>query len=77
MFHPDQATSAPLPSPLDTEPVEHRACLVAGCPCKDPRIVSFRRAAFFRSIAQRNGETANRHIPSEAGWSFLQTPALA
>jgi hypothetical protein len=28
------------------------ACLVAGCPCKDPRIVSHRRAAFFAAVAR-------------------------
>src|SRR5437762_249686 len=29
------------------------ACLVAGCPCKDARIVSHRRAAFFESLVDR------------------------
>ena len=28
------------------------ACLVDGCPCKDARIVSSRRAAYFASIAR-------------------------
>jgi hypothetical protein len=46
------------------------ACLVAGCPCKDPRIVSHRRAAFFASVAREHGETANRVVAAEADWSL-------
>ena len=49
------------------------ACLVAGCPCKDPRIVSHHRAAFFAAVARAHGETANRTVAAEAGW---QIPAL-
>jgi hypothetical protein len=45
-----------------------RGCLVEGCPCKDPRIVSTRRAAFFAVWAERNGETANRMIAVESSW---------
>ncbi len=59
---------------VPSEPAPHRgtaphrpdrpagACLVAGCTCKDARIVSFRRAAFFAAIARRTGETADRVI---------------
>jgi hypothetical protein len=45
-----------------------RACLTAGCPCKDARIVSHRRAAFFAVVAQLAGETADRTIPAEPEW---------
>ena len=30
-----------------TDPVVRPACLVPGCSCKDPRIISSRRVAFF------------------------------
>ena len=50
-----------------------RACLVAGCPCKDPRIVSHRRAAFHAAIARRTGETANRYIPADPAWPLPAT----
>jgi hypothetical protein len=39
-----------------------KACLVAGCTCKDARIVSTRRAAFFAAWAIDHGETANRLV---------------
>ena len=45
-----------------------RGCLVEGCPCKDARIVSTRRTAFFAAWAQEHGETAQRVIPVDAGW---------
>jgi hypothetical protein len=52
-----------------------RACLVAGCPCKDARIVSRRRAAFFAAWAASHGETANRTIVPDPTWQFaLITP---
>ncbi len=44
------------------------ACLVAGCPCKDARIVSHRRAAFFAAWARDHGETADRVISPDASW---------
>jgi hypothetical protein len=46
----------------------HCACLVSGCTCKDARIVSYRRAAFFAAVARRSGQTANRIIAVEPGW---------
>jgi hypothetical protein len=54
-----------------------RGCLVEGCPCKDPRIVSRRRSAFFAAWAQEHGETANRTVAPEQGWriSTLLSPA--
>jgi len=47
---------------------DRRPCLVHGCSCKDARIVSTRRAAFFAVRAQANGETANRVIAVEPDW---------
>jgi hypothetical protein len=46
------------------------ACLVAGCPCKDARIVSHRRAAFFAAEARRHGETADRRIEPDPSWAI-------
>jgi hypothetical protein len=45
-----------------------RGCLVAGCPCKDARIVSQRRAAFFAAWARDHGETADRAVVPESDW---------
>jgi hypothetical protein len=50
------------------------ACLVAGCPCKDARIVSHRRVAFFAAMARQRGETADRAIEADPDWRL---PALA
>jgi len=44
------------------------SCLVAGCTCKDARIVSSRRARFFADLAKAQGETALRVIRPEPGW---------
>ena len=72
MFHPDQLTA---PTAVATiVPTRSGACLVAGCPCKDARIVSHRRAAFFAAVARRTGETADRIIPVDPTW---QLPAAA
>ncbi len=46
------------------------SCLVAGCTCKDPRIVSSRRARFFADLARAKGETAMRVIQPEPGWTL-------
>jgi hypothetical protein len=51
------------------------ACLVAGCPCKDARIVSQRRAAFYAAVAREQGETANRHIDADPTWRLPATSA--
>jgi hypothetical protein len=42
------------------------ACLVDGCACKDPRIISPRRVAFFARWARDHGETADRQIEPDA-----------
>ncbi len=66
MYHPDQVISAEAVAII--EPSRTGACLVTGCPCKDARIVSHRRAAFFAAIARRNGETADRIISPDPAW---------
>ena len=60
---------------MDSPQVSHQAvdpgrrgCVVEGCPCKDARIVSKRRTAFFAAWAQQRGETADRAIVPEPGW---------
>ena len=74
------------PGVMDSQQVERhevtdrrgrRACLVAGCPCKDARIVSPRRAAFFAAWAADHGETADRIVLPDASWrlAFSETPA--
>jgi hypothetical protein len=50
-------------------------CLVEGCPCKDARIVSQRRAAFFAAWAVANGETADRVVPADLSWRISRYPA--
>jgi hypothetical protein len=44
------------------------ACLAYGCPCKDARIVSYRRAGFFAAIARRRFQNADRVVAPEPGW---------
>ena len=60
---------------MDSQQVSHkgvdqgrRGCLVEGCSCKDARIVSRRRTAFFAAWAMQHGETANRSVRPELGW---------
>ena len=53
---------------VDATPMARRACLVAGCGCRDARVLSRRRAAFFASRARTSGETANRNIEVEDDW---------
>jgi hypothetical protein len=66
MFHPDQIHEDQ--KIVLVEPSPRGACLVVGCPCKDARIVSHRRAAFFAAIARRAGETADRIIAPDPAW---------
>ena len=49
-------------------PLGRRACLVEGCPCKDARILSTRRASYFASVAISRGETADRTIAADPSW---------
>jgi hypothetical protein len=55
------------------ESTTRRPCLVDGCTCKDARIVSRRKAAYFAARAQANGQTADRVIAPQRGWRI---PAL-
>lgn len=48
--------------------ITRRPCLVDGCTCKDARIVSRRRAAYFAARALVSGQTADRVIPREPEW---------
>ena len=52
-----------------------RGCLVEGCPCKDARIVSHRRTAFFAAWARQHGETADRFVPVELEWRIPMVAA--
>ena len=55
--------------PIDQTPKTSRPpCLVDGCGCKDARIVSRRKAAYFAARAQGNGQTADRVIAPEPEW---------
>jgi hypothetical protein len=66
VFHPNQIrTGEPLPI---VHPAPAGACLVAGCTCKDARIISYRRAAFIAAMARRTGETADRLIAPDPDW---------
>ena len=50
------------------------ACLTSGCTCKDSRIVSHRRAAFFAAMARRSGQTADRVVVVEQDWRVPSAP---
>ena len=66
VFHPNQLrTGEPLPIAPSSSV---GACLVAGCTCKDARILSHRRAAFVAAMARQNGETADRVIAPDPEW---------
>jgi hypothetical protein len=66
MFHPNQLRTGEA-FPI-AEPVHGGACLVDGCICKDARIVSHRRAAFFAARARSTGQTADRVITPDPDW---------
>ena len=70
MYHPDQLHIVMLDDETPPTPPSRRACLVAGCPCKDARLVSRRQAAFFAALARKYGETADRVVAFEAEWSI-------
>lgn len=70
MHHPDQFHIAIIETDSPSTPPHWSACLVPGCPCKDARIVSHRRAAFFAAIARTSGETADRFVAVDPTWEF-------
>ena len=78
MHHPDQARPEGaiilIEAPVATAP-SRVACLNEGCPCKDARFVSHRRAAFFAAMARSRGQTADRVVAVEADWSLPGVPA--
>ena len=57
----------------DQRPVRG-GCLVDGCPCKDARIISTRRVAFFAEWARRSGETADRRVEPDTDSRELLRP---
>jgi hypothetical protein len=59
-----------------TTPSARGACLVGGCTCKDPRILSTRRASYFASVASSRGETANRVVAADPSWTLPSDIAL-
>jgi hypothetical protein len=68
MNRPDETTDQAQPT--------RRPCLVDGCSCKDARIVSRRRAAYFAARARQTGQTADRVVAPEPEWSLpIDKPA--
>jgi hypothetical protein len=74
MFHPNQIRTGEAFTLI--APSRSGACLVDGCPCKDARIVSHRRAAFFAAVARQAGQTADRVISPQAGWRIPVAEAV-
>jgi hypothetical protein len=75
MFHPNQLRTQPIEfAPVATL---RSGCLVEGCPCKDARILSHRRARFFAAVARRDGETASRVIDVDPEWRLPGVPQVA
>jgi hypothetical protein len=66
MFHPNQLRTGEALALI--VPGRIGACLIDGCACKDARIVSHRRAAFFAAVARQTGETADRVIAVDPEW---------
>jgi hypothetical protein len=60
-----------------TDPRVRPACLVPGCTCKDPRIISQRRVAFFADWAKGHGETADRVVEPDPDWPLVLDPSGA
>jgi len=56
---------------MATDPPVRPACLVPGCTCKDPRIISQRRVAFFVDWAKGHGETADRVVDPDPDWPLI------
>lgn len=68
MYDPKHQWSG-LAKAMEPRALQSRAaCLVPGCACKDARIVSHRRAAFFAAVARTHGETADRMIAPDPDW---------
>lgn len=52
----------------------HRACLVAGCPCRTDGSVSDRRPAHVAAAAAPRGESAGPSRLPELAWRFAGLP---
>ena len=52
----------------------HRACLVAGCPCKAEGSLSARPVALVATTAASNGEIVGRHRSPDLAWRFVGLP---
>jgi hypothetical protein len=51
----------------------HRACLVAGCPCKAESTVPDRHASLIAVVA-RSREASGRHRSPDPTWRFVGLP---
>ena len=72
MDHPDQLHPAFLAPVEPTTVIRPLGCLQPGCPCRDVRIVSHRKTAFFAATARAAGETADRVIAPDPDWTLPQ-----
>jgi len=54
-----------------------KACPTMGCSCRDARIVSIRRVAFYAAVARSSGQTADRIIPADPEWPIPAAEPLA
>ena len=52
----------------------HRACLVAGCPCKAEGSLSARPVALVATTAASNGVIVGRHRSPDLAWRFVGLP---
>jgi hypothetical protein len=61
------------PARTNERPI-HRACLVAGCPCKADQVASIRQAGILPAVARGIGETVGRHRSPDPAWRFVGLP---
>jgi hypothetical protein len=52
----------------------HRACLVAGCPCKADGSVAARHTSLVAVVARSTGGTAGRYRSPDPAWRFVGLP---
>ena len=60
MFHPQQVRPVSEPAPIYTPATG--ACRQEGCPCKDARVLDYRKLRFFKAMAEQRGQTIERVI---------------
>jgi hypothetical protein len=73
MFYPLSAPLAHGPIPATPTWV---GCLAPGCSCRDARIVSTRKTAFFAALARGRGQTSDRAIAPDPTWSLTNLTSL-